>query len=88
MLPTRRWELPLHGLSDKVECVVRQPPIYSFNRAPCVVRQIWLCDARDCSMISTIVKPLSAQMFCFANQLACVSRRGPQEVSSVLWLLS
>ena len=34
---------------------------------------IWLCGARECTMISTIVKPLSAQMFCSASQLACVS---------------
>ena len=42
----------------------------------------WLCGARECSMISTVVKPLSAQVSCFANQLARVSRRLPQQVSS------
>ena len=40
----------------------------------------WLCGARECSMISTIVKPLSAQKFCVADQLACVSRCQPQHV--------
>ena len=38
-------------------------------------------------MISTIVTPLSAQMFRFASQLACVSRCLPQQVFSLLWLL-
>ena len=32
----------------------------------------WLCDTREYSIISTIVKPVSAQVFCVANQLACV----------------
>ena len=38
----------------------------------------WLCGARECSMISTIVKLLLAQPFCITNQLACVSRCLPQ----------
>ena len=34
----------------------------------------WLCGARECSMINTIVKPLSAQVFCVANRVARHSR--------------
>ena len=44
----------------------------------------WLCDAGECSMNSAIVSLLSAQMFCSAKQLACVSCRLPQKVSSLL----
>ena len=52
-------------------------------------RDSWLCGARECSMISTIVKPLSAQVFCVANQLACVSGLLPQQgVSKVLSIYS
>ena len=50
------------------------------------VKSEWLCGAREYSMISTIVKLLSAQMICIANQLACVSRCLPQQVLSLLWL--
>ena len=46
-------------------------------------------DARECSMISTIVsKPLSAQVFCVANQPACMSRCLPNQVFLLLWLHS
>ena len=42
------------------------------------------CGARECSMINTMVKLLSAQVFCLGNQLACVSRCPPQQVDSAL----
>ena len=48
----------------------------------------WLCGARECSMISTNVKPLSAQVFCLANQPACMSRCLLQQELSPLCLLS
>ena len=34
---------------------------------------LWLCGTHKCFMVSTILKPLSAQMFCFANRLEYVS---------------
>ena len=47
---------------------------------------LWICDARECSMVSTIFKPLLAQVFCFANQLACVSRCGSSLDQGVCFL--
>ena len=36
------------------------------------------CGASECSMVSTVVKPLSATLFSATNQFACMSRCLPQ----------
>ena len=45
---------------------------------------VCVCGARELSMISTIVKPLSAQKCCCINQIPCVSRCPPTAGASAL----
>ena len=62
--------------SSRASPFASSPKMESSNseRVSIGLQATWLCEAHECSMISTISKPCRLNAFCCANQLACLLR--------------